>query len=75
MEKQTALLETIRKSFEGVPIIVVESKCDIMRTDHDAIRISAETGEGMEELKQMLVEQLHEILRNRPLEEEPEAQE
>lgn len=75
MEKQTALFETIRKSFEGVPIIVVESKCDIMRTDHDAIRISAETGEGMEELKQMLVEQLHEILRNRPLEEEPEAQE
>lgn len=74
MEKQEDLLRTVRENFDGVPIIVVESKCDVLRTDHDAIRISAATGEGMEEFRQMLIGKLREILRSRPLE-EPEAPE
>ena len=74
MEKQTALLGNIRSNFEGVPILVVESKCDVMKTDADVMRISSVTGEGMPELKDALITKLREIyrqkLRDMPLEEE-----
>ena len=74
MEKQTALLNNIRANFEGVPILVVESKCDVMKTDADVMRLSSVTGEGMPELKDALITKLREIyrqkLRDMPLEEE-----
>ena len=68
MGKQTKLLENIRANFEGVPIVVIESKCDVMRTDKEVMRISSVTGEGMEELKTQLVERLRTVLRQRALE-------
>lgn len=50
MEKQTRLLGNIRSNFRDVPIITVESKTDVMRTDGEAMRISTVTGEGMVDL-------------------------
>ena len=62
MEKQTALMESLQKGFEGVPIIVAESKCDIMKTGNpDRICFSAQSGENMEELRTAVVTELRKI--------------
>ncbi len=65
MEKQTKLLENIRSNFTEVPIIVVESKADVMRTEGEAVRISSVTGEGMQELADMLMKDFREIFRRK----------
>lgn len=65
MEKQTNLLENIRSNFDGVPIVVVESKCDVMKTGNGGLCISSVTGEGMPELKEDLLGRLREISRAR----------
>lgn len=65
MEKQTKLLENIRSNFTDVPIIVVESKADVMRTEGEAVRISSVTGEGMQELADMLMKDFREIFRRK----------
>ena len=65
MDKQTRLLENIRRNFENVPIIVVESKSDVMATDGDAIRISSVTGDGMQELADMLIQRFRVIFREK----------
>ncbi len=49
LEKQENLLEEIRRDF-NVPIIEVENKADLLRTDSSRLKISAKTGEGVEEL-------------------------
>lgn len=67
MTKQMALLESVQKGFVGVPIIVAESKLDIIRTNSDNIHFSAQTGEGMDELRSMLIKQLREIFRERSI--------
>ncbi|AGI47434.1 small GTP-binding protein domain protein [Thermoplasmatales archaeon BRNA1] len=67
MGKQTRLLENIRSNFEDVPILVVESKCDVMRTEGETRRISSVSGEGMAELKEELVKMLREIFRQKAL--------
>lgn len=61
MEKQLALLDSIKRGFEGVPIIVAESKSDIMTTDSDNIHFSAETGENMDILRKTIVDELRKI--------------
>jgi len=50
MKKQTALLDAVKKNFSSVPIIITESKSDILKRSNENISFSAETGEGMEEL-------------------------
>jgi nucleolar GTP-binding protein len=70
MDKQTALLETVKRGFSDVPIIVVESKSDILRTDSSNVHISAETGDGMDALKEDLLTRLRAILRERMAEAE-----
>jgi nucleolar GTP-binding protein len=70
MEKQTELLASIRNSFEGVPIIVAESKTDLMRTDSGNLHFSAETGDGMDELRVLLIGNLREIFRKNAAEAE-----
>lgn len=70
MDKQMDLLESILKGFEGIPIFVAESKSDLMRTDSDNIHFSAETGDGMEELKGLILKELRRILREKAAEEE-----
>lgn len=61
MEKQTALLDSIRKNFVDVPIIVAESKSDILKRDSENIGFSAETGDNMESLRRMIIGELRRI--------------
>ena len=68
LEKQNRLLRNIRENFEGVPIIVVESKSDMMKTDNDVLRISSVTGEGMEALKEDVISRLRVIFRQKAAE-------
>jgi nucleolar GTP-binding protein len=55
MRKQTALLEAIKNNFSGVPIIVAESKSDVLKRDEGTISFSAETGDGMEALTEKIL--------------------
>ena len=62
MEKQTRLLESLQKGFEGVPIIVAESKCDVFKSDDiERIKFSAKTGENMETLRTAVINELRKI--------------
>ena len=61
MEKQEALLDSVRRGFEGVPIIVAESKNDILVRDSGNFNFSAETGSNMDELRDMLLKELRKI--------------
>jgi nucleolar GTP-binding protein len=74
LEVQNKLLDNIRANFSDVPIIVVQSKCDIMTTDDDVWHISTVSGDGMEAFKEELVTMLRKIFREKareaPLEEE-----
>lgn len=47
LEDQTRLLSQVKKMFSGLPIIVVENKADIKKTDSSNLKISCETGEGI----------------------------
>lgn len=47
LEEQTHLLTQIKKMFRGLPAIVVENKADIKKTDSSNLKISCETGEGI----------------------------
>ncbi len=58
LEKQMALLESVRQGFSGLPIIEVESKADISPPGEGRLRVSAVDGQGMEELRALLIEEL-----------------
>lgn len=55
-EKQEALLRTIRKQFQDIPIIEAENKSDLGRRNTNRIQVSAMTGEGVEQLRTSAVE-------------------
>ncbi len=62
MGKQLKLLDSLQKGFEGVPIIVAESKCDVFRSeDTDRIKFSAKTGENMETLRTAVIGELRKV--------------
>ena len=62
MEKQLKLLDSLQKGFEGVPIIVAESKCDVFKSDNaDRIKFSAQTGENMETLRTAVINELRKV--------------
>ena len=50
MEKQSTLLESVKVNFSNVPMIVAESKSDVLKRDGENISFSVETGDGMDEL-------------------------
>ncbi len=56
--EQENLLVEVRRLISERPIIVVSSKSDLLKSTAggDEIRISAETGEGLEELRAQLIE-------------------
>jgi nucleolar GTP-binding protein len=58
MEQQEHLLETIKKEFANVPVIEVENKSDLSKSGNKRIKISAETGAGVQKLIDSLAEQL-----------------
>jgi len=55
MNKQSALLEAVKTNFPSVPIIVAESKSDVLKRDGENIGFSAETGDGMDELTERIL--------------------
>ncbi|MBO7410277.1 MAG: 50S ribosome-binding GTPase [Candidatus Methanomethylophilaceae archaeon] len=62
MEKQTKLLESLQRGFEGVPIIVAESKNDMFKSGNpDRINFSAKTGDNMETLRTAVINELRKI--------------
>ncbi len=61
MEKQTKLLGSLQKGFEGVPIIVAESKNDVLKTDSGRLNFSAKTGDNMETLRTAVINELRKI--------------
>lgn len=65
LEKQIALVNAIKTGFEGIPIIVAESKSDIMKTNNGNISFSAETGDGMDTLTEELMKNMRVIFREK----------
>jgi len=58
IDKQMALLESIREGFPGVTIIEVESKADISPPSEGRISISSLEGTGVEEFRELLIAEL-----------------
>ena len=69
-EVQEKLLANIQESFEGVKIIVAESKSDIYTTGDGRMAFSAQTGDGMEALTEVLITEMRRVFREKAMEEE-----
>jgi nucleolar GTP-binding protein len=50
LEEQEQLLDRWRLEFPTLPIVAVETKCDVRRSASDRPKVSAVTGEGIDEL-------------------------
>jgi nucleolar GTP-binding protein len=50
LEEQLRLLESVRATFPGTPIVVMDNKADLGPVASDRLRGSALTGEGLEEI-------------------------
>jgi len=61
MEKQSSLLESVKKGFRDIPIIIAESKSDLFVSDSEYMKFSAETGENMEALRERILEELRNV--------------
>ena len=59
MSEQERLLEVVKKEFPGIPVVEVENKSDILKTESGRAHISASTGKGV----QNLVDKLSGILK------------
>jgi nucleolar GTP-binding protein len=55
MEKQTLMLQNIKKLFNDVPFIIVENKLDVTDSGSNNWKISCSTGRGIEELRQEIL--------------------
>lgn len=58
MNDQERILETIKREFSPVPVVEVENKADMLKTKSSRVKISAETGAGVQKLVDSLVEKL-----------------
>ena len=67
IEKQKNLLSQIKKMFRDIPIIVVENKSDIKKTDSINIKISCKNREGIDKL----VDKIFEIISKKTREIKP----
>ncbi len=54
LEPQLKLLEDIEDAFP-VPVMAVENKCDLLKTESERLKISAKSGEGVEKLKNGII--------------------
>jgi Predicted GTPase len=61
MEKQTSLLESVKRGFKDIPIIIAESKSDLFVSDSDYLKFSAETGENMDVLLERILKELRNV--------------
>ncbi len=64
VSKQESLLRTVSGQFPNIPMVIVENKSDLFDEKSTRIRISALTGDGVDELKEIAAE----AARNRALE-------
>ena len=71
---QEKLLANIQESFEGVTIIVAESKCDVMKTGDGRLYFSAQTGENMDALMDAVRTEMRAVFRRKALEAETEVE-
>lgn len=55
LESQNSLLSQIKKTFKASKIIEVENKIDIFKSDSENIKVSCETKEGIDYLKEFVV--------------------
>jgi len=51
VEEQESLLARWKEEFPQLPIIAVETKCDLVRRSTDRLQVSATTGEGLDSLE------------------------
>jgi len=65
MKKQNALLETVKTSFSSVPILVAESKSDVLKRDEANISFSVETGDGMDKLVEKILVPVRAVFREK----------
>ncbi len=57
VEEQEALLASVRERYPRSKLVVVETKADLVRREVEGrVPVSAQTGEGVEELRELLVE-------------------
>ncbi len=54
LEKQKQLLHRVQSLFSSAPLVLVEAKSDLLKTDSSSLSISCETKEGLSELKDLL---------------------
>ncbi len=57
MGEQLKLLEEVRRDFQ-IPVLEVENKADLIRVDSPRIKISAKTGEGVDDLVSEILSRL-----------------
>jgi nucleolar GTP-binding protein len=58
LKAQERLLDMVRQEFSHIPFIVVETKCDMLDSGSERIKVSGETGAGTKELQEMLARRL-----------------
>ena len=58
MSDQEHLLDTVKHEFKNVPIVEVENKADLLKSDGERTKISASTGKGVSGLVDRLVAML-----------------
>ncbi len=68
LDVQEKLLKNIEDGFPDVPIIVAESKSDILKRDNGRMSFSAQTGDGMDALREAVVKELREVFRRKAVE-------
>ncbi len=54
LAEQESLLDRWRLEYPTLPILAVETKCDLLRTSSDRPKVSAVTGEGLDALRSAL---------------------
>lgn len=57
LQEQEQLLESIKKEM-ALPVVVVDSKADLAQDERPSLQVSAVTGEGIERLREKMVEAL-----------------
>jgi nucleolar GTP-binding protein len=58
MDEQLHLLEQVKREMSGVPLLVAETKADVHRSGSSNLAFSAQSGEGLAELKEAIVKLL-----------------
>jgi nucleolar GTP-binding protein len=61
MEKQLALLSSVKTGFSGIPMMVVESKSDVCTSSSGNMKFSADTGYNMDALTEELKTKLRAV--------------